>query len=68
MPMRNSSTVTGFTFWPSAWTTVIRRPGMRTSKKVTAALLMKRSRTRWPGRKRPVQFDAGANPFMRKVK
>jgi hypothetical protein len=30
--MRNSSTVTGWTGWPSAATTVIFNPGMRTSK------------------------------------
>ena len=30
--MRNSSTLTGWMYWPSAATTVIFSPGMRTSK------------------------------------
>jgi hypothetical protein len=38
---------------------------MRTSKYVIAEPLMKRSRTRSPGRNRPVQLPAGAVPFIR---
>src|SRR3546814_2262149 len=49
--IRNSSTVTGCTYWPSAATTVIFRPGMRTSKWLIAEPLMKRSRTLSPDRK-----------------
>ena len=50
---------------PSAATTVIGRPGMRTLKIVCAAALMIRSRTRSPGRNRPVQFSPGLWPLMR---
>ncbi len=63
--MRNSSTVTGTTGWPSAATTVIFTPGMRTSKYVMADPLMKRRRTRSPVATRPVQLAAGARPFIR---
>ncbi len=63
--MRNSSVSTGFTCWPLTWTTSIGSPGIRTSKKVTAEALMKRSRTRSPGSKRPVQFESGERPFVR---
>ena len=59
--------VTGSTYWPSAATTVIFRPGMRTSKKVMAAALMKRSRTRSPRLNSPSQPSAGVTPFIRKV-
>ena len=45
---------------PSVATTVIGRPGMRRLKIVCAAALMIRSRTRSPGRNRPVQFSPGA--------
>ena len=51
--MRNSSTVTGCTGMPSAATTVIFSPGMRTSKYDIADPLMKRRRTRSPGLNRP---------------
>ena len=50
---------TGCTSLPSACTTVIVRPGIRTSKIVIAEPLMKRSRTLSPGRNRPVQLSAG---------
>ena len=63
--MRNSSTVTGCTYWPSAATTVIRSPGMRTSKCVIDEPLMKRSRSFSPWRNRPVQLPAAVVPFIR---
>jgi hypothetical protein len=63
--MRNSSMMTGRTGSPSAATTVIFRPGMRTSKYDIAEPLMKRSRTFSPGANRPVQLPAGARPFIR---
>ncbi|CFN81840.1 Uncharacterised protein [Bordetella pertussis] len=63
--MRNSSTSTGLTGSPSAATTVIFRPGMRTSKYVMAEPLMKRSRTRSPGLNSPVQLPAGDLPLAR---
>ena len=65
--MRNSSTVTGCTRRPSAATTVIFSPGMRTSKYVIAEPLMNRSRTRSPDLKRPVQLPSGVTPFIRCV-
>ena len=65
--MRNSSTTTGCTFCPSACTTVMRSPGMRTSWWVMAQELMKRSRTRSPGRKSAVKFCPGVRPLTRKV-
>ena len=60
-----SSTDTGSTGCPSAATTVISTPGMRTSKYDMADPLMNRSSTRSPGAKRPVQFAAGGCPFIR---
>ena len=63
--MRNSSTVTGWTYWPSAATTVIFKPGMRTSKCVIDEPLMKRSRTFSPGRNNAVQLPRGGVPFIR---
>ncbi len=54
---------TGSTSWPSAATTVIFRPGMRTSK-IMDEPLMKRSRTFSPGMNRPVQFPAGFVPLI----
>ncbi|MNL66571.1 hypothetical protein D3C87_1910600 [compost metagenome] len=65
--MRNSSISTGLTSCPSAATTVILRPGMRTSKYVIADPLMKRRRTRSPGSNKPVQLPAGVAPLVRKV-
>jgi hypothetical protein len=40
-------------------------PGIRTSKKLIDEPLMSRRRTRSPGLKAPVQFDAGVAPFNR---
>ena len=65
--MRNSSTTTGCTFCPSACTTVMRSPGMRTSWWLMAEELMKRNRTRSPGRNRAVKFRSGERPLTRKV-
>ena len=65
--IRNSSTVTACTFCPSAATTVIVSPGIRTSNVDMAEPLMKRKRTRSPGRKRPVQLPFGVRPFVRYV-
>jgi hypothetical protein len=48
-------------------TTVILRPGMRTSKYVIADPLMRRSLMRSPDRNTPVQLTAGAAPFIRYV-
>ena len=63
--MRNSSTATGRTGKPSAATTVIFSPGIRTSKYDIPEPLMKRSRTFSPGVNSPVQLPAGARPFIR---
>src|SRR6516164_8445697 len=61
--MRNWSTVTGTTSLPSACTTVIGRPSIRTSKMLIDEPLMKRSRTRSPGRKSAVQLAPGGWPL-----
>jgi hypothetical protein len=63
--MRNSSTATGCTLFPSASTTLIARPGMRTSKIDIDEPLMKRSRTRSPGRNSAVQLARGEWPLTR---
>ena len=55
----------GRTFSPSAWTTVIGRPGMRMLKIDMAEALMMRRRTRSPGRNRPVQFSCSPWPLIR---
>ena len=65
MPIWNSSTWTGRTFWPSAATTVSFRPGMRMLKIIWAAALMNRSRTRSPGVKSAVQSVCGPEADMR---
>ena len=58
-PIRSSSTVTGWTYWPSAATTVSGSPGIRTSKIDIDEPLMNRSRKRSPGWNSPVQFAPG---------
>ena len=63
--MRSSSTLTGRTYWPSAATTVIFRPGIRTSKCVIAEPLMKRRRIFSPERNRPVQLLSDVLPFIK---
>ena len=50
---------------PSAATTVSFSPGMRTSKNVIDAPLMKRSRTFSPRANSAVQLRSGVAPFIR---
>ena len=64
---RSSSTVTGWTYWPSAATTVIFRPGIRTSKWVIDEPLIRRRRTFSPERNNPVQLPSDVVPFSRYV-